>query len=259
MEVFNSYAFHWTTHTLIHRLTHTHTDAGSLSTPCRCLTAVQGCRIQTTQISCRMWSLQYVGNWHKTTYHAFYLLKHLCLCLFHREYPKPVNVSDLQWSTENPRELHSSSYHKISTFFAFMCDFTSMFAFIRNVCMCETVHMRVWIYVQFHMDLCVPTLMCVYYNSSVFCQYQCQRPEAGCTWLAPGEDLGLWRCQGLQGQSLFQWEVPGTRWTSLPWSSLFRCSVRKMDVSAHGARGKVRGSAKLLLFILRAMCLYQLL
>lgn len=40
--------------------THTniHTPRDCLSTPCPGLTAVQGCRIQTTQISCRIGGLQ---------------------------------------------------------------------------------------------------------------------------------------------------------------------------------------------------------
>lgn len=47
------------------------------------LTAVQGYKSQTTQISCRMWSLQYAGNQRKTTFH-FYLKKwtvtRVCAC-----------------------------------------------------------------------------------------------------------------------------------------------------------------------------------
>ena len=65
MEVFNLKARY---------KTHTHTHTGRLSTPWHGLTAVQGCRVQTTQISCRMRSLQYVGNRRKTTYQAYYTL-----------------------------------------------------------------------------------------------------------------------------------------------------------------------------------------
>ncbi len=93
--------------------TYTHTPIGSLSTPCHGLTAVQGCRIQTTQISCRMRGLQYVGNRCKTAYHAYYPLKHLRHCLFHWEHPKAINVSDLKWSNKplkSPAAPFASKY-----------------------------------------------------------------------------------------------------------------------------------------------------
>lgn len=102
MEAFNSEAFHGRTHT--HTLTHKHTHSGSLSTPCCGLTAVQCCRIQTTQISCRMRSLQYVGNQRWTTYQTFYPLKHLHQCVFHWEYSKPsiINIQKcLQFTRVN--------------------------------------------------------------------------------------------------------------------------------------------------------------
>lgn len=62
------------------------------------LTAVQGCKIQTTQITRRMPSLQYVGNPRKTTYRAYWpRWKRLVCPLFTGNNPQPGNW-DADWT-----------------------------------------------------------------------------------------------------------------------------------------------------------------
>ena len=98
-----------------------------------------------------------------------------------------------------------------------------------------SAHMSVCINAPLHMQTYVPSLMSVYSDMSMLCQYQCHRPQAGCIWLAPWEDLGSVEVSGVarsvSAPGGGSW-VAGSRWPSQPRSSLFRCSVRKTVVSA---------------------------
>lgn len=125
-------------------------------------------------------------------------------------------------------------YHKIPSFFSCMCDFRSRFGLNIHVCMCESVCKCTTL----HAPLCPPNPppKCLF---TVTCLCSVSISVTG-----PGQvvfDWPLeriwerWRCQGSQGQRLppggGSW-VGGPGCASQPWSSLFRCSVRKTVVSA---------------------------
>lgn len=140
---------------------HTFSRSSSLSTSCWGPTAVQGCRIQTTQIGCRM--------------------------------------PGLLGTSVKPHSTHSAPWNiSAKVFFAAFIQKRSPFCRLQpNLqasCKKFTANFHMWPPLWF--VLVLNTRLPVWECTSVHCNHQCHRPGAGSRWLAPQEDLEAWRCQG---------------------------------------------------------------